>query len=273
MSGGAAMAADPYVPPLIAPSPVPAPTWSGVLGLYGGGGQIEDDDDPYRIFGLHGAANVPLGNHNLQFGGVGEMGIETDSDTYGGAGLEAHLYRRGVSHAYGVLGSVLFNQEDDDWNIHGVAGAEAAFYPGSGNLTLVGQGGYIFGIDSEGNDGIGHGWFARGVAQFFLTPNRKLQGEVAYLTGSESDDGDHVNLLAVGAEVEHKFASPLSLFASWDGVWGNNTTDDDTYTSHTFLAGVRVYFGQDTLLSNNRSGASWDTPDITRWNGIVGSND
>src|SRR5215211_2734679 len=82
--GGPAGAADtlrdvmPSGPPIF----VPPPSYDVLFGLYGGGGKIQADDDPYRIFGAEGSVNFAFGPGNVYIDGRGENGFETDANTY-----------------------------------------------------------------------------------------------------------------------------------------------------------------------------------------------
>ncbi|MDB5570986.1 MAG: hypothetical protein JWN93_2169, partial [Hyphomicrobiales bacterium] len=76
-----------------------------------------------------------------------------------------------------------------------------------------------------------------------------------------------------GVGVEHKFgASPFSAFLKYEGADTKLTAsgvnccttfynDNFKTTSHAVKAGVRIYFGEGTLLANDRTGTTLDIRD------------
>ncbi len=253
-------------------APVLPPDFSGVFGIYGGAGIIEDGDDWYKILGVNGAVNMSLGGSlGLQVSSFGEVGLESDSDTYGGVQTEAHLYMRDPNrYALGLVGAVAFDQDDDDWNIHGLIGAEGALYLGPTTLGL--QGGYVGNISTEGNDRLVNALFVRGIAQFFVNPNLKLQVTGAYLNGKFDSDSDSFHGFQAGGEIAWKFSRMASVFGAVDGMWHTDDTWGGNFQTYQVTAGLRFHFNQGTLLSENRTGASFDTLNIVRTNSILARN-
>lgn len=270
--GGSALAADLVPPPVAAVAPVVIdPPFTGVFSLAGGFSRITESERMYRIMGLDSAIVLTPGRFNIQIGGVGEIGLERSADTYGGIGAETHLGIRNDRFAIGGAGTMIFDQNDDDWNIHYVVAAEAAFY--LTRMTVSMQGGYIGVLDTEGFDRLHDALFARGVGQFFVTPNLKIQAEAAYYVGRFDSDFDPFRGFGLGAEVEFKLANaPMSFFGAYDGFWHQDVDWGGDFANRTFTAGMRFYLGQDTLLGNNRNGASFNLPDVIRLNAILAEN-
>lgn len=280
--GSQAMAADPVMPPM-GPAPPPPPeakwaNWTMLLELNGGVGEINSIEDPddalYAIMGMFGAVNMGLGPRlNVQINGVAEAGIEIDdAETYGGVGFEMHVFSRNPSSmAFGIGQGIYFDQNDDDWNVHFTVAGEVAAY--IGNLTLIGQGGYIGTLATEGNDRLQDAGFARVIGQYFVTPRFKIQGEVAYYRGLFDSDFDPFQAFGAGAELEFMLASaPVSFFVAWDALWHEDLAWGDTYATHQVVGGVRFLLGQDDLLSNNRNGVGFDLPNVIRLNALLGEN-
>jgi hypothetical protein len=159
---------------------------------------------------------------------------------------------------------------------HAIFGGEAQMY--WNQLTLYVQGGYD---TTTGTHLIEpEAWFVRGTGRYFFTPNTMLEATVLYANGDISSG------IAQGApgtidfttwsweaKLEHRFAAtPFSLYAKYRGsetefeanfagpVLGPNQFK---VTEHRFLAGLRLYMGQDTLLANDRQGATLDIKDVT----------
>jgi len=242
------------------------------FGIYGGGGIIEAGDDSYRIFGITGAFTRALdAGKSMQIAGRGEIGLETDSDTYGGVQVDGHLFwNMSAPSAVGLVASLAVDQADDDWNVHGLVGAAAGLR--SGMVHWGGQIGWIGTLSTEGNDRLGDAWFARGIVQVFIQPDLKLQGEVGYYDGRFDSDLDAFHMFTAGAEVEWKFAQRTSLFVSYDGQWTTDDTWGGTASTYQILAGLRFTLNPGSLQGGATMGPPVDAPNITRLNAIAAMN-
>lgn len=177
---------------------------------------------------------------------------------------------RGLIGAFGAGGVAGFLEPTSRNRRHIIGGGEAQAY--LGNVTLYAQGGYdkfdghadqlVAGMDA---------WFARGTARWFLTPNLLLEGTGLYAKGKvryrpewEIVDDDLETWLWQ-AKVEWKMPRhPFALFARYEG---NRThysyvdgplRGDATWTNHRVVGGLRLYFGTETLLANDRKGVTLD---------------
>lgn len=254
-------------------SPLPSqPDFDIAFGVYGGGGVIEDGDDSYRIFGITGAFTRALdAGKSMQIAGRGEIGLEADSDTYGGVQVDGHLYwNMNAPSAVGLVASLAFDQADDDWNVHGLIGAAAGMR--SGMVHWGGQIGWLGTLSTEGSDRLGDAWFARGVVQVFIQPDLKLQGEVGYYDGRFDSDLDAFHMFTAGAELEWKFAQRTSLFVSYDGQWTTDDTWGGTASTYQILAGLRFMLNPGVLQGAATMGPPVDAPNITRLNAIAAMN-
>ena len=161
---------------------------------------------------------------------------------------------------------------------HAVGGAEGQIYWNA--LTLYAQGGYDqsldFGNTSFVNDA--HAWFFRGTARYFFMPNFMIEGTGQYSKGALghstfggppiSDTNFDMWRASIKAEWRPD-ALPFSVFAKYE----HNQTNYDANNSVFFLtpaervsenrvmAGLRLYLGQNTLLANDRTGATLDIND------------
>lgn len=155
-------------------------------------------------------------------------------------------------------------------------GAEGQLY--LGNFTLYGQAGgmeRISGVEEAEPD---HLWFARGVGRYFVTPNDRLQAEFAFARGKAfgcSVGCSDIKLPMWGASFEHRFDnSPLAIFVQYSGFRYSSRfdfeSDGDSFhehqaaTEHIVMGGVKLYFGEGTLLANDRSGTTFDMPQFIR---------
>lgn len=153
---------------------------------------------------------------------------------------------------------------------HFVFGGEGQLY--WNQLTLYLQGGY----DTTLGDNFveTHAWFIRGTGRYFITPNTMLEGTVLYANG-ELDFNENSGIAVLGfqtwlweAKLEHRFANPFSLFVKYRGsetkydtVVFEDFTSNFKVRDHRVLVGLRLYMGQDTLLANDRRGATLDIID------------
>jgi Chaperone of endosialidase len=157
---------------------------------------------------------------------------------------------------------------------HGTIGLEGQYYVNA--LTLYAQGGY----DSTMINGNAtffsqlHAWYLRGTGRYFLRPNVMVEGTAQYASGA----ADYSSLLGipnadfntwlwrVRAEWRPGVA-PVSVFATYEGSrtsYGNNVafgTTSERMSDNRVMAGLRLYMGQDTLLANDRTGATLDIID------------
>lgn len=154
---------------------------------------------------------------------------------------------------------------------HVVFGGEGQIY--WNQFTLYVQGGYN---TTVGNSLFGSpsAWFVRGTGRYFLTPNTVLEGTVLYANG-EVEAGQalmgmpkiNFDTLLWEAKLEHRFAT--TPFAAYVKYRGSETEYDNNLffaanlknKDHRVLAGLKLFMGQDTLLANDRRGATLDVID------------
>jgi hypothetical protein len=156
---------------------------------------------------------------------------------------------------------------------HGVVGLEGQYYWNA--VTLYGQAGYDSTM-SMGNlatfDNF-HAWFLRGTGRYFFNPNFMIEGTGQYANGAAEYTSPAIpnadfNTWLWRLKAEWKpDAMPFSLFATYDGSrtsYGNNAffgTTSERVTENRLMAGLRLYMGQETLLANDRTGATLDIID------------
>lgn len=233
----AADAADLGQPYPAALAPIAAPNFSGSISLFGGLGDWSDCSScDFDELGASGKFAYWFGpNFSAQVDG------NFDSQSYDGGGswnigsIVGHLSYRQPNFLIGGLVGVA----DADWGERILlAGAETQVYIGP-RATIEAR--YI-NYSSDGDD-IDH--FGAAL-RFFPRDNLKLELNASYNDFSWGDNGS-----SIGALAEYKFDhSPFAVFASAD--FGRSYGDGYTVVK----GGLRILFNQDTLLSEDRTGAS-----------------
>jgi hypothetical protein len=253
-----AYAADILQP--IAAETVVTPHISGYGELYLGGLRFPDgNDDTVRAGGGAGRVNIPFaGRWNLQ-GDLTYDRIWQDDFHLDGTGAAIHGYYRdpdnfaaGVFAAYKSYGSnFLRDVSVYDYQV----GPEAQVY--LGNLTLYGQAYYgQFTFDSEHFDIERFGqWGVRGVARYFVQKNFRLDAELDFHRTAAFFDED---MFDAAVQATYRFDdTPWSLFGRYQ--FERTTVSASGYSSHAFLIGMRASFGSNSLLDEDRNGATMDT--------------
>jgi hypothetical protein len=182
--------------------------------------------------------------------------------------MGSHLSYANQSYLFGVFAGTAGLNNLDDYGIlvQGLFGVEAQVY--LNNFTLYGQFGYTDAVSGSYNTCASgpcgeRSWFGRAVGRYFFTPNDKLQAEFGYAKGTYTGDGDGSKDVTWGALYEHRFSDrPFSLYFEYAGLYNENTCACDKYNGyeHQFMLGAKVYFGQGTLLQNDRNGTTLDMP-------------
>lgn len=240
---GSAAASDvlSYPPgPPSAGSPVyaPASLVTGDVSL-GVGWLDENGDGAFELLGA-GRVNAPLqgGPWNL----TGEIwgGVWFQDPTFAEVVGAAHLYYKTDRFAHGVYAAATGYGESGYRGHELSVGVEGAAFMGS--TTLVGRLGYNAGNNTGGSYDY---WSAEGIVRYYVTPNTKLAGIVAWW----SDGGGW--MMAGG--FEHLFAGTnMTGFAR--AAW---FTEGGGYDGWELLGGARFFFHRpDTTLQQH----DWDIP-------------
>ena len=221
--------------------------------------------------------NIPIGDQfsaQLDLSGDGDFTNASNSttDDYAGQILGGgHLSYRdpnafllggfaGIGEAFLHEPGVVSDKHETGWMV----GGEGQYY--LGNTTFYGQAGYF---DTDGNDPetLVDAWFARGVIRHFFTPNSMLSGEFTYGQGTNTE-GTPDDIAFAGWEVLYKQqidSTHFAWFVSYDGHYvevdkNPTSTEDEHLYEHAFKVGLSFKFGADTLLEQDRYGATLDLP-------------
>ena len=246
-------------------------------GLFASTGGI-DDGKGYGV-GVAGKVNVcdVFGSSlNWQSDVYAEYSDATggDFDGYNATSIGSvdHLYWRDPnSYAFGVLFGVNnFSESYTSANdgIDAVIGADAHLY--FGNLTLAAQAAYWnnFGTESStATADIDNAWEVSMEGRYFMTDNFKLTGRVSYDYNNSTSSGEKWDGWRFGGGAEYQFDStPLSVFANYTRVEG--TIYGDNMDSDIFKFGLTLHLNQNTLMAEDRNGASFSTPFVDTWTNV-----
>jgi hypothetical protein len=273
LSSTAAGAADLYVK---AP-PMPAPqTASGYVEMYTGWDRIEaDEGGSLSGWALGGAGR---GNYWFQPNMSVQLDAQGEGTSYklpfsnGGRAsgnsylVGAHVtWRNSQNYAWGIFGA----GGDFTGIRHGLIGGEGQIY--WNQFTLYGQVGYDTTIGDVAflNGGSIDAVFARLTGRYFFTPNLMLEGTGLYASLSSdvpSIGSQDIDTWLWQAKLEWRpGTAPFSVFAKYQGSESKadgGMTGSNKVTDNRVMAGVRLYLGEGTLLSNDRKGATFDIIDV-----------
>jgi len=186
--------------------------------------------------------------------------------------------RTGLLGAFGGIGDAGGNVATASFNNngvrHGLIGLEGQYYLNA--LTLYGQAGYDATM-TTGNIAFFnsiHAWFLRGTGRYFIYPSFMIEGTAQYANGAVQHTapsifpGTDFKTWLWRAKAEWRPGMvPFSIFAVYQGSrtdYGNNLvfgTTSERVSDNRVMGGVRLYMGQDTLLANDRAGATLDIND------------
>jgi hypothetical protein len=222
---------------------------------------------------------------NIAFSGG--LGLQLDAEgqstgygrySYSTSGIGAHLYQRSDDWLYGGLLSI--GQSSGDRAV--TVGLEAQYL--LPDTTIYGQISYSAFVqgymNEDGQDSVN----AFISVRHFVTDHIMLSGTVSGYAGSQKYesssyvDKESFNALQWEVKGEYLFEDvPLSLYASYVGSYGvlRESEDDSPYAyawhtvanQNVIMIGIRYYFGQDTLLTNDRTGATLE--DRNAWYGAI----
>jgi hypothetical protein len=204
------------------------------------------------------------------------------SDYLAGAHVNWRDSQRGLLGAFAGIGDLTGNALTSASGLyagarHGVIGLEGQAY--WNKVTLYGQAGYDATMDFGNGlffNGV-HQWFVRGTGRYFVDPNLMLEATGEFADGSIQhpafagvaigNTGFNTWLWRLKAEWRPG-TMPFSLFATYQGSRSDYQspspfvpTGNEIITDNRVMAGVRLYLGQDTLLANDRTGATLDILD------------
>lgn len=237
---------------------------SGDFEGYVGGLSLTDADETYSFNGylLGGAARVNAwlsDQVSAQFDLSGEMlnGGDPDGESSDYSVLEAaaHVNWRTSDLLLGVFGSVGAMSDSDyaalgDGSFATIGGEAMSTMD---KIQLYGQVGYTKGFgDVDDVSAL----YARGEIRYFVNPNMMLSADIG-AARVEYGKSDQIDAVRWGAKAEYRFDdSPISIYAAYQGNYQTESDEDEEWTVHTALVGIKFNFGSDTLEDAAKSGAT-----------------
>jgi len=162
--------------------------------------------------------------------------------------------------------------ENDTGGLAHTLGVEGLWFGEQSTLGV--QLGYLDSDSSDDEDLIRDAVYVRGLARHYFNESTLVQVEAAYLDGEMDDDDDDVEIISVGARLQHEmdffpgdFNWPGKAYIAYRGDFAHQSGEDEKVNSHTILLGSTFTFGH-SLIDNERNGAAFDLPAFARWNSI-----
>ncbi len=240
---------------------IAAPHISGYVEAYLGGLYL-------TVPGDHATATTAGGTGRVNFPIDARWNIQTDAMVdslwlqgqnlygYGGA---VHAYWRDPS-AYALGGFATITGYGGD-GIGGqsiynfTVGPEAQVY--MGNVTLYGQV-YYGQLRANGSSDHYDDWGGRGVVRYFARDNLRFDGELGF--SQLSGFGSHLNTVTGALQAMYRFSgTPFSVFGRYQLDHETFSGSSGSINVHKYVIGLRASFGSDTLIDEDRNGATMDT--------------
>ena len=114
-------------------------------------------------------------------------------------------------------------------------------------------------------DYLDNGWYLRGAAKYSLSELNKLSGQLSYANADSSGRSTDVADLGLRFDRSLQTSVPLSVFASYSGVYTDNGLG--SYLDNVGRIGIQFRFGGAETHSSKLGGATLDTPNLGRWIG------
>ncbi|RWG82671.1 hypothetical protein [Mesorhizobium sp.] len=254
--------------PVVLDQELAQPHISGYGEVYLGGIYFATPGDDANGTTAGGAAriNFPIdARWNIQTDAViDSLWIEgTNLYSYGGA---IHGYWRDPSsYALGGFATITGYGGDEGLGDAGLytftVGPEAQAY--FGNLTVYGQV-YYGQLRASGESEHFDNWGGRGVVRYFAQDDLRFDGELGF--SRLSGFGGHFDTFTAALQATYRFSgTPWSVFGRYQLDHLTFSEASGSVNVHKYVVGLRASFGSDTLLSEDRNGATMDTfrPNLT----------
>jgi len=247
--------------PVVLDQELAQPHISGYVEAYLGGLYLtaEGEHENATTAGGAGRVNFPIDSRwNIQTDAVIDSLWIEGQNLYGYGGAVHGYWRDPSAYALGGFatitgygGDVFGGGSPTLYNF--TVGPEAQMYVG--NVTLYGQV-YYGQLRATGESEHFDTWGGRGVVRYFAQDNLRFDGELGF--SRFSFGGEHLDTVTAALQAMYRFSgTPVSLFGRYqldhvsEGGFDVNV--------HKYVIGLRASFGSDTLLDEDRNGATMDT--------------
>ena len=217
------------------------------------------DDADGTTAGAAARVNFPIdARWNIQTDAViDSLWVEgTNIYSYGGA---IHGYWRDPSaYALGGFATITGYGGEDFGGVDLYSfsvGPEAQAY--FGNVTVYGQV-YYGQLRASGESEHLDNWGGRGVVRYFAQDDLRFDGELGF--ARLSANGAHFDTVSAALQATYRFTgTPWSVFGRYQLDHLTFSEGPGSVNVHKYVIGLRASFGSDTLLSEDRNGATMDT--------------
>ncbi|MET3521962.1 MULTISPECIES: hypothetical protein [Mesorhizobium] len=254
-----AFAAD-AVAPIVMDQELAQPHVSGYVEAYLGGLYVTaaGEHADGTTAGGTGRVNFPIDSRwNVQTDAFVDSLWAEGTNIYGYGGAVHGYWRDPSAFALGAFASVTGyggDGFDDDLYSFSV-GPEGQVY--MGNVTVYGQV-YYGQLRASGSSEHIDTWGGRGVVRYFAQDNLRFDGELGYSTTSVGPFD--TNTFTGALQATYRFSgTAFSVFGRYQFERASISAFDVTENIHKYVIGVRASFGSDTLLDEDRNGATMDT--------------
>lgn len=244
--------------PVVLDQELAQPHISGYVEAYLGGIRLAAGGDHLDLTGAGGTGrvNFPVDSRwNIQADAFVDS-LWSHGVNFSGYGGAVHGYWRDPNaYALGGFASVTgYGGDLGGANLYSFAvGPEAQVY--FGNVTLYGQA-YYGQIRASGSSEHLDNWGGRGVIRYFAQDNLRFDGELGFSQISVS--GDHLNNVTAALQATYRFSgTPFSVFGRYQ--LDHLSASGERLNVHKYVVGLRASFGSNSLLDEDRNGATMDT--------------
>ncbi|MER9742897.1 hypothetical protein [Mesorhizobium sp. M0187] len=245
--------------PVVLDQELTQPHISGYVEAYLGGLYLSASGghSTSTVAGGAGRVNFPIDSRwNIQADAIIDSLWIDDQNLYGYGGAVHGYWRDPTAYALGGFASITGYGGDslgfpDVYSFS--VGPEAQVYVG--NATLYGQV-YYGQLRASGSSEHADNWGGRSVVRYFALDNLRFDGELGFTRLSLG--GEHLDTVTAALQAMYRFSdTPLSVFGRYQldhvSIAGENVN------IHKYVIGLRASFGSDTLLDEDRNGATMDT--------------
>lgn len=237
----------------------------------------EIDDQTYPFLAGAGAISIPvLDALSVQADLSGEYNFTSSSEHDNLTGdllMGGHASWRnpdvGLLGLFGGYGRG-WNEDTDkqDESSLGWLGVEGQAYFGPATLYL--QTAYVNGEIENTEENYNPAFLLRAVGRYFPTDDQRVELELSYTRADEViDDSDDMWGIGWGIRYDRRLIGGLHAFASYRGASYDTTTEGEELIEHIPSIGLTFLFGAESLMANDRRGATLDQPRIamrtTNW--------
>lgn len=232
---------------------------SGHIGASYGNSEIElgGIDADADVIEVDGSLFAPVGSGLVMQGDLSFSQLDDDVDE---ATLTAGGVHLGFRNAQWALGGYIAGTKNDNSDGKGIFyGGEFLYYFPQFTVSLGGGLGQLedtfvpVDLDTSGISAEG---------RFFVTDNLRISGNIGRMSIEPDGGGGDIDFMGYGASIEFKpDRFPVSIFGAWEAT----DMDDIDLEVNTLSIGVRFDFGNSTLKSRDRNGATFrSNPGLVR---------